>query len=188
MEGPRLERPDALLTAMVKASDEGEMNGDEVRAGAVLLLVAGYETDAKPVSNVLVAFELNPEQRELLVNTLDLMPAAIEEVLRWRSTVQALPRIVAKDTVLAGAELKAGDMLYALVAAANRDPARWGNPDVFDIRRERQAHFGFGYGAPLCLGAPAAPLAAQGALQRRPQTVPSVRLPAIGLATSSLTP
>src|SRR5258708_35991088 len=108
MEGPRLERPDALLTAMVKASDEGEMNGDEVRAGAVLLLVAGYETTAKLLSNALVAFELNPEQRELLGNNLDLMPAAIDEVLRCRSTVQALPRIVAMATVLAGAEPKAG--------------------------------------------------------------------------------
>lgn len=114
IERHRRERPDDLLTAMVQASDEGQMNGDEVRAGAVLLLVAGYETTAKLLSNALVAFELNPEQRELLVNSPDLMPAAIEEVLRWRSTVQALPRIVTKDTELAGTELKAGDMLYAL--------------------------------------------------------------------------
>jgi cytochrome P450 len=181
IERHRRERPADVLTAMVKASDEGEMNGDEVRAGAVLLLVAGYETTAKLLSNALVAFELNREQRELLVNNLDLMPAAIEEVLRWRSTVQALPRIVAKDTVLVSTELKAGDMLYALVAAANRDPARWKNPDVFDIRRERQAHFGFGYGSHLCLGAPLARLEAKVALQRLLQIAPNFRLRGIDL-------
>src|SRR5258708_8076898 len=84
IERHRRDRPDDLLTAMVKASDDAEMNRDEVRAGAVVLLVPGYDTTAKLLSNALVAFALNPEQRELLLNHLDLMPAAIDEVLPSR--------------------------------------------------------------------------------------------------------
>lgn len=187
IERHRRERPDDLLTAMVQASDEGQMNGDEVRAGAVLLLVAGYETTAKLLSNALVAFELNPEQRELLVNSPDLMPAAIEEVLRWRSTVQALPRIVTKDTELAGTELKAGDMLYALVAAANRDPARWTDAGTFDVQRERQAHFGFGYGSHLCIGAPLARLEAKVALRALLRLAPNFRLRGVDLGPAFFT-
>jgi cytochrome P450 len=108
-------------------------------------------------------------------------------VLRWRSTVQALPRIVARDTVLAGTEVAAGDMLYALVAGANRDPARWPDADAFDVRRERQAHFGFGYGQHLCLGAPLARLEAKVALQRLLQIAPDFRLRGVDLGPAFFT-
>jgi cytochrome P450 len=187
IERHRRERPDDLLTAMVAACDEGQLSGDEVRAGAVLLLVAGYETTAKLLANSLVAFELNPGQRELLVNDPSLMPAAIEEVLRWRSTVQALPRIVTHDTELAGVELKAGDVLYALVAAANRDPGRWENAGTFDVRRAQQAHFGFGYGSHLCIGAPLARLEAKVALGALLRLAPNFRLRGVDLGPAFFT-
>jgi cytochrome P450 len=184
IERHRRERPDDLLTAMVRASEAGQLTAEEVRSGAVLLLLAGYETTAKLLSNALVAFELNPEQRELLVRDPGLMPAAIEEVLRWRSTVQALPRTVASDTELAGTELKAGDTVYVLLAAANRDPARWTDAGAFEIRRERQAHFGFGYGSHLCIGAPLARLEAKVALNALLRLAPNFRLHGIDLGPS----
>jgi hypothetical protein len=187
IERHRRERPDDLLTAMIRASDEGQLSGDEVRSGAVLLLLAGYETTAKLLANALVAFELHPRQREMLVNDPALMPAAIEEVLRWRSTVQALPRIVTRDTELAGTELKAGDTLYTLVAAANRDPARWPDAGTFDITRERQAHFGFGYGAHLCIGAPLARLEAKVALRALLRLAPNFRLRDVDFGPSFFT-
>jgi cytochrome P450 len=185
IERHRREEPDDLLTAMIKASGEGgAMNADEVRAGAVLLLAAGYDTTAKLLSNALLAFEENPDHRALLVNDPSLMPAAIEEVLRWRSTVQMIPRVVAQDTVLAGTDIKAGEMVYTMIAAANRDPARWDNPGQFDVRRERQAHYGFGYGSHLCLGAPLARLEAKVALQALLRLAPEFRLRGVDFGPS----
>lgn len=181
------EQLDDVLSVLTAARDRGEMTNDEVRAGAVLLLTAGYETTAKLMSTALVAFELNPDQRALLVKDPSLMADAIEEVLRWRATVQALPRIVAKDTELAGTKLSAGDQLYALVAAANRDPARWPDADTFDVRRTRKSHFGFGYGQHLCLGAWLARLEAKVALRRLLEIAPNYRLRDVDLGPAFFT-
>lgn len=180
----RQARPDDLLTTMIDASDGGALDGDEVRAAAVLLLIAGYDTTAKLLSNALVAFEAHPDQRALLAADPELMPAAIEEVLRWRSTVQAIPRRAARDTDLAGVPLEAGDVVYAVTAAANRDPARWSDPDRFDVRRERRTNFGFGYGPHLCLGAPLARLEARIALQSLLRLAPEFRLTDLELGPS----
>jgi cytochrome P450 len=181
----RAEKPDDLFTAMIQAAAEGDaMSNDEVRAAAVLLLAAGYDTTAKLLSNALLAFEENPDQRALLVADPALMPAAIEEVLRWRSTVQMIPRIVVTDTVLGDTELKAGDMVYTLIAAANRDPSRWENPDAFDVRRPHQAHYGFGYGSHLCLGAPLARLEGKVALQALLRVAPEFQLRGIDFGPS----
>jgi cytochrome P450 len=113
-----------------------------------------------------------------------LMPAAIEEALRWRSTVQMIPRVVAQDTVLAGTEIKVSEMVYTIIAAANRDPARWENPGQLDVRRERQAHYGFGYGSHLCLGAPLARLEAKVALQALLRLAPGFRLRGVDFGPS----
>jgi cytochrome P450 len=185
IERHRVEQPDDMFTAVIRmSSDEGVMSDDEVRAAAVLLLAAGYDTTAKLLSNALLAFEENPGQRALLVADPSLMPDAIEEVLRWRSTVQMIPRIAKQDLILGDAEIKEGDMVYTLIAAANRDPSRWANPDVFDIRRPHQAHYGFGYGSHLCLGAPLARLEAKVALNELLRLAPDFRLRGIDFGPS----
>jgi cytochrome P450 len=94
------------------------------------------------------------------------------------------PRVVAQDTVLAGTDIKAGEMVYTMIAAANRDPARWDNPGQFDVRRERQAHYGFGYGSHLCLGAPLARLEAKVALQALLRLAPGFRLRGVDFGPS----
>jgi len=180
----RVEQPDDLFTAMIRASGAGVMSNDEMRAAAVLLLAAGYDTTAKLLSNALLAFEENPGQRALLVADPSLMPDAIEEVLRWRSTVQMIPRIVVKDMTFGDAEIKAGEMVYTMIAAANRDPSRWEDPDVFDVRRPHQAHYGFGYGSHLCLGAPLARLEAKIALQALLRLAPDFSLRGVDFGLS----
>jgi cytochrome P450 len=179
------DKPDDLLTMMIESSGEaGKMNADEVRAAAVLLLAAGYDTTAKLLANALVAFEENPGQRAALVADPDLMPAAIEEVLRWRSTAQLIPRRVVRPAELAGTALAPGDAVYAVAAAANRDPSRWERADEFDINRPPKAHLGFGYGAHLCLGAPLARLEAKVALSALLRIAPDYELHGIEMGPS----
>ncbi len=105
-----------------------------------------------------------------------LIPGAIEEVMRCSSTVQSIPRVAARDTVLGGVEIAAGEAVHALIAAANRDPSRWPDPDRFDVTRPRRPHFGFGYGPHLCLGAPLARLESKVALERLLRIAPQYRL------------
>lgn len=176
IERHRREQPDDLLTAMIQMSDDGTMGDDEVRAAAVLLLVAGYDTTAKLLANALVALELHPDERRLVVDDPALVPAAIEEVLRWRGTVQAIPRIAVQDTVLADTEIVAGEMVYTLIAAADRDPDRWVDPASFDVKREAKAHYGFGWGPHLCLGAPLARLESKVAIEELLRRAPEYRL------------
>jgi cytochrome P450 len=152
------------------------MSEDEVLSTAFTLLSAGYDTTAKLMSNCLIAFEQHPDQRRLLVEDPSLIAPAIEEVLRWSSVVQAIPRRVEHDTELAGVELSAGDQAYALIAAANRDPLRWSDPDRFDVGREPKAHLGFGWGPHLCIGAPLARLETRIALERLLALAPEYRL------------
>ncbi|HEY8524579.1 MAG TPA: cytochrome P450 [Acidimicrobiales bacterium] len=201
IERHRREQPDDLLTAMLRMAGDGTgghggttvtgtgtdapaMDADEVRAAAVLLLIAGYDTTAKLLANALVALELHPDQRRLLVERPELVPAAIEEVLRWRGTVQAIPRVATADTVLGDTRIAAGEPVYALIAAANRDPDRWADPARFDVRREAKAHYGFGYGPHLCLGAPLARLEAKVAIERLLRTAPEYRLRDVELGPS----
>jgi cytochrome P450 len=172
----RREPLDDLITTMLRSSDLGGMSEDEVLSTAFTLLSAGYDTTAKLMSNCLIAFEQHPDQRRLLVEDPSLITPAIEEVLRWSSVVQAIPRRVDHDTELAGVKLSAGDQAYAMIAAANRDPLRWSDPDRFDVGREPKAHLGFGWGPHLCIGAPLARLETRIALERLLALVPEYRL------------
>ena len=96
--------------------------------------------------------EQHPEQRRLLAEQPELIPNAIEEVLRWSGVSQVSPKLVVRDTVLAGTELKDGDIVYALLIAANRDPSRWPDPQRFDVLREPKPHLAFGVGPHVCIG------------------------------------
>ncbi len=180
----RRDRPDDLLTAMVQMAEAGEMDEEEVRAAAVLLLIAGYDTTAKVLSNTLVALERHPDQRRVVVDDPTLVPAAIEEVLRWCGTVQAVPRVATNDVSLGGSDLAAGDMVYAFVAAAGRDPARWSDPARLDVKREAKANYGFGWGPHLCLGAPLARLESAVAIEQLLLRAPEYRLHDIELGPS----
>lgn len=165
IERHRRERPDDLLTTMLDMEGSDAMSSEEIRSTAVLLLAAGYDTTAKTMSNSLIALERNPDQRRLVAGDLSLVPAAIEESLRWFGPVQWLPRRAVADTVLDGMAVSAGETVYVFSAAANRDPRRWDRPERFEVRREPKSHLAFGYGPHLCLGAPLARLETKVALE-----------------------
>jgi cytochrome P450 len=182
IERHRREEPDDLITAMLRMS--GLMSTEEIRSAAILLLIAGYDTTAKLMATSLVVLEQHPDQRHRVVQDPALVPAAVEEVLRWEGVTQMSPRRVERDTTLAGVELTSGDTVYALTAAANRDPGRWQDPWRFDVRRELKSHLGFGFGPHLCLGAPLARLETRVALERLLQVAPDYSLRDIDLGSA----
>lgn len=148
----------------------------EIRSTAILLLLAGYDTTAKLMSNALLALERHPEQRRLLVGDPSLIPDAIEEVLRWVGATQGIARQVVRDTSLGGTQLAAGDIVYTLLIAANRDPSRWSEPQRFDVRRPLRSHLAFGIGPHICLGAPLARLETKVALEALLRIAPGYHL------------
>jgi hypothetical protein len=178
IERHRREQPDDLLTVMVNM--EGWSDA-EIRSSALNVLVAGYDTTAKLMGQCLVALERHPDQRRLLAEQPELIPNAIEEVLRWDGAAQGIIREVVSDTELGGSQLPAGDMIYVLLAAANRDPERWPEPERFDVRREfkphlGRTHLGFGGGPHICIGAPLARLEVRVALEALLAAAPEYRL------------
>jgi cytochrome P450 len=172
----RREQFDDVMATLLAASDNGGMTQAEIIAAAFTLLSAAYDTTAKLMSNCLVTLERHPDQRRLLVDDPSLIPAAIEEVLRWCGVVQMIPRRVSRATVVANTELTERDQVYAMIAASNRDPDRWADPQRFDVQRESKANLGFGWGPHLCIGAPLARLEARVALERLLELAPEFRL------------
>jgi len=98
--------------------------------------------------------------------------------------VQAIPRVAVSATEFGGSEVAAGEMVYAFVGAANRDPARWTEPTTFDVTREAKAHYGFGWGPHLCLGAPLARLESKVAIEQLLLRAPEYHLRDVKLGPS----
>jgi cytochrome P450 len=175
-ERHRRHRPDDLLTAMLDQPADTGMTDAEIRSAISVLLLAGYDTTAKLMSSCLVVLERFADQRRVLVDDPGLIPAAIEEVLRWCGVLHGVLRTVEEDIEIAGGAIGKGQFICTLPAAANRDPGRWSDPLQFDIRREQKAHLGFGYGPHLCIGAPLARLETKVAIERLLRKVPNYRL------------
>ena len=162
---------DDLLSAMLAAEEEGSsLSEDELVALASLLLAAGNETTTSLIGNAVVLLLRHPGERRRLQDDMGLLPSAVEECLRVEPPVQLTDRAVVAATELAGVRLAPGTIVGALLAAANRDPERFPDPDRFDVGRTDNVHLSFGYGNHFCLGAALARLethVALGALLRR---------------------
>jgi cytochrome P450 len=156
---------DDLLTRLVAAEVDGEqLTDDEILGFFQLLLVAGSETTTNLIANTVVCLLDHPAERARLAATPALLPSAIEEVLRYRTPVQAVFRQTTRDVTLQGHAIPAGSLVLAVVGAANRDPRQFPDAARFDIARDPNAHVAFGYGIHFCLGAALARLEARIAL------------------------
>jgi cytochrome P450 len=143
-----------LITALVQAHDEGgALAADELLAFVVLLLLAGNETTTNLIGNGTLALMRHHDQLLRLRGDLALMPSAIDEMLRFDSPVQSTVRTCAAPANVGGTEVAAGELLFVILAAANHDPARFPNPDSFDVARAPNDHLAFGEGIHFCLGA-----------------------------------
>jgi cytochrome P450 len=150
----RAEPGDELLSAMIFAADhEDRLSEDEIFSNATFLMTAGHETATNMLSNGVLTLLRHPDQLERLRLDHSLIPSAAEEILRFESPVQMTPRHAVEDGELAGRTVKAGDALLLFLGAANRDPARFPDPDRFDIARSDNRHLAFAYGVHYCLGA-----------------------------------
>jgi cytochrome P450 len=129
-----------------------------------LLLVGGQETTANLINNAVLCFLENPDQLAQWRAQPDLLPSAIEEVLRYRSPVQWMPRATRRDVELHGQMVPAGQLVLPMIGSANRDPRQFRDANRFDITRTPNPHLAFGHGIHSCLGAPLARLEAQIAL------------------------
>jgi cytochrome P450 len=164
VEQRRREPRNDLISALIEASEAegGFLSTLDIMAFTRLLLVAGNETTTNLIGNGMVALLRHPSEWERLVANPSLIPNAVEEMLRYDSPAQALVRVVMEDTELAGQAIPKGSRVLMLLAAANRDPRRFPEPDRFDVTREAaQSHVSFGHGIHFCLGAPLARLEAK---------------------------
>lgn len=153
------EPQDDLISALLNAQVDGHyLTRLELLGFCILLLVAGNETTTNLIGNALLCLDEQPDIMEQLYAEPDLIPGAIEEVLRYRSPVQLTGRIALADTVLGNQHIQAGQRVVATIGSANRDEAQFPDPDRFDIRRSPNRHLAFGHGIHFCLGAPLARL------------------------------
>jgi cytochrome P450 len=150
-----------ILSGLIAATDSGAMlSEDELVASCILLLFAGHETTTNLIGNGMLALLRHPGALAALRRDPSLAAAAVEEMLRYDGPTQAMTRIALEDMSLdeGGATIRRGDRVFALLNAANRDPAVFPDPDLFDVARDDIRHLSFGFGIHFCLGAPLARL------------------------------
>jgi cytochrome P450 len=169
---------DDLVSALLAARDEsGALTEQEVFGTVVLLIVAGHETTVGLIGNAVLNLLERPDQLALLQEEPMLIPAAIEEILRYEGPVErSLNRWAATDVELGGQTIRRGDLVIPILTAAGRDPARFPEPDRLDVTREDTRHLAFGRGSHYCLGAPLARLEAEIALETLFRRLPELRL------------
>ncbi len=150
----RRENPaDDLATVLVNATIDGEPISDNALNGYYLIVAtAGHDTTSSSASTGMWALATQPGLLERLQADMSLLPAFIEESIRWTAPVKNFMRSAAEDTVLNGQTIRKGDWIMLCYASASRDEALLENPDTFDIDRSPNTHAAFGYGAHLCLG------------------------------------
>lgn len=168
---------DDLVSRLVQAEAAGEIQGGaELLAQCAMLLFAGHETTRHLLGSGVQALLSHPEQWRQLQQNPALLPGAVRELLRFDSPVQYTGRRVATDLVLHGQQLRRGDLVLPLIGAANRDPARYAEPDTLDITRSDGASLAFGSGPHVCIGAALTRMEAEMVLRQVLKRWPDLRL------------
>jgi cytochrome P450 len=174
----RIRPANDLLSALVQAEEAGDqLSEDELVAMVFLLLLAGHETTVNLIGNGTLALLEHPEQSHKLRTDSSLIETAVEELLRYHSPVEmATERYARDDLKVAGVAIRRGELVFAVIASANRDERQFANPDVLDIVRQPNRHLAFGQGIHFCLGAPLARLEGQIAIATLLRRIPDLRL------------
>lgn len=169
---------DDLITQLVQAEEDGnKLTNEELTANIILLFGAGHETTVNLIGNGLLALHRNPDQLALLKARPELMEGAIEEFLRYDSSVQMTGRVALEDVDLGGMKIPKGESVLCLLGSANRDPAVYPDrPDRLDVTRQNVKPLSFGGGIHFCLGAQLARIEAEIAIATLLRRLPDLRI------------
>nr|WP_269328837.1 cytochrome P450 [Kineosporia babensis] len=157
--GKRARPADDLLSDLVAQTndEDGALSDAELIGTGVLLVIAGHETTVNLLGNAMVALFRNPDQAAVLRQRPDLLENAVEEFLRYDSSVeQSSFRFAAADLELGGVQIRRGDVVSVFLGEASRAAPQTGDPKVLDVARPSPRHVAFGHGIHYCLGAPLA--------------------------------
>jgi cytochrome P450 len=150
---------------------------DQLIGSMGVLIVGGFQEPAHGVANTLLGLLGRPEQAaRVAADPAAWSGAAIDEGLRWLSPFGMTEKVLTRDATLGGLEFPAGTEVGLMIGSANRDPARYGDPDVFDLDRPRLAHVAFGYGTHFCIGHSVARVLGQVILEEMFARLPNLRL------------
>ena len=168
--------PGGWGAAIYEAADDGVCTEEEAALLVRSFLSAGVDTTVNGIGHLVLALASHPDQWALLRANPNLTKRAFEESLRWDSTVQTFFRTTIRQVTIADAVIPEGSKVLLFLAAANRDPRRWSDPETFDITRQASGHVGFGFGIHQCLGQMVARLEAEMVLNALIPRVKAIRL------------
>jgi cytochrome P450 len=168
--------PTTLIADLLDAKESEQLTQDELAAMYMLLLFGAHETTANMLGNGIGALFKNPDQLELLRGDPSLIPAAVEEFLRYESPPQFFPKRALADTELEGVEIPGGSIVLIAIGAANRDPGAFEEPDELDITRTPNDHLSLGHGIHFCIGGPVARLEGKIAFETMLRRFPDMSL------------
>jgi len=168
---------DDLLGALLGAEIEGQkLSREEIFDICFLLLLAGLDTVTATLGCNIAYLAENPEQRQKLLAKPDLIPGAVEELLRWETPVTAVPRLATEDVEMRGYQIKKGDIVTLLIGAANTDDEHFSDAQSVDFERERNIHLAFGGGPHRCLGSHLARMELRVAMEEWHRRIPRYRI------------
>jgi len=163
-----------LVSSLMNAEIQGDrLSEEEVIANSIVTMVGGQETTTNLIGNGVLSLLRNRDQLEKLRSDLSLVPSATEELLRYESPSQHTARLAPEDTILGGKRIQKRQAVIAVMAAANRDPERFPDPDRMDITRTDNRHLAFGWAAHFCFGAALARVEGQTAFELMLRRLPN---------------
>jgi cytochrome P450 len=167
---------DDLISLLLNHVRSGDLSVTEVSGLAAFLLMAGHETTGNMISLGVFALLEHPDQLRQLQEDRSLIPAAVEELLRYLDIIGNLPRFLTEDVEVGGHKFAQGEIVMMALDAANRDATVFEDPDTLDIRRDARGHVAFGYGIHTCLGAPLARVELQAVIGALLDRIPTLKL------------
>lgn len=166
---------EGLIQAFMNAEIDGDrLTDEEIVANCIVTMVGGQETTTNLIGNGLLTLMRNPEQLARLRDDPSLINSAVEELLRYESPSQHTGRIAREDVQIGGKEIRKGQAVMAIMAAANRDPERFPDPDQLILDRSDNKHLAFGWSSHFCFGAPLARMEGQIAFETILRRLPNL--------------